>query len=206
MSFGYSLNSFINTKYHEAIRQGWADEVAKHQALRLEMNHDEAIWEEKRAEHQEQERERQDNENKRWEAIRQGWATEVAKHQALRLKMNQDEAVWEERRAKHEEEERERHEDEIRKREGISWEGLTAARCSRYETREYTAVLSHVPLGFDAVEECRKKAINIHGRDLLPSRCEDQVSNYLQEIPESTNHPAFVGNLRASYGTLECGL
>ena len=235
MSVGYSLNSFINTRYYEAIRQGWAHEVEKHQALRLEMNHDEAMWEEKRsehqeqerqrqddenkkwetirqgwalevAEHQEQERQRQDNENKRWEAVRQGWATEVAKYQALQLKMNQDEAVWEERRAKHEEEERKRHEDEVKKREGISWEGLTAARCSRYATREYTALLSHIPLGVDAMDECRKKSINIHGRDLLPSRCEDQVGNYFQGIPEFTNHPTFVGSLRASYGTLGCGL
>ena len=99
-------------------------------------------------------------------AVRHRWALEVAKHQALR--------------ARHEEHERQRHDDEIKKREGISWEGLAAARCLRYATREYTAVLAHVPLGFDALEECRKKTINIHGRDLLPSRCEDKVGDYTQ--------------------------
>ena len=82
--------------------------------------------------------------------------------------------------ARHEEDEGQRHEDKIKKREGISWEGLAAARCSRYTTREYTAVLAHVPLGFDALEECRTKTINIHGRDLLPSHCEDQVGDYTQ--------------------------
>ena len=112
------------------------------------------------------------------EVTRHGWSLEVAKHQALRLQMNHDEAVWEERRAKHEEQEKQRHDDEIKKREGISWEGLAAAQCSRYATREYTAVLNHVPLGFDAMEECHKKTINIHGRELVPSRCEDQVGGY----------------------------
>ncbi|KIM47244.1 hypothetical protein M413DRAFT_422993 [Hebeloma cylindrosporum] len=109
-----------------------------------------------------------------YEAVEQAWARKLEKHQALRIQMNRDEAVWEERRARHEEQERQRREDEIKKREGISWEGLAAARCSRYATREYTAVLANVPLGFDALEECRKKPVNIHGRDLLPSRCEDQ--------------------------------
>jgi hypothetical protein len=110
-----------------------------------------------------------------YETIRQAWALEAAKHHALRVQMNHDVAVWEEKRARYEEQERQRHDDEVKKREGISWEGLAAARCSRYKTREYSAVLAHVPLGFDALEECRKKTINIHGRDLLPSRCEDQV-------------------------------
>lgn len=95
--------------------------------------------------------------------------------------MNQEEATWEERRARREEQERQRHDDEVtKKRQGISWEGLSAARCLRYATREYTAVLAHVPLGLDALEECRHKTVNIHGRDLLPSRCEDQVSSYTQ--------------------------
>ena len=120
------------------------------------------------------------------ETIRQ----EVAKLEALRLQMNHDEAIWEERRAIHEEQERQRHDDEIKKREGISWEGLSAARCLRYATREYTAVLTHVPIGFDAMEECRKKTINIHGRDLLPSHCEDQVGNYI--IPGESRNPLIV--------------
>ena len=140
------------------------------------MNHDEAVWEERRARYEDQERQRHDDGMKK----REEWALEVAKHQALQLQMEHDETVWKERRAKHEEHERQRHDDEIKKREGISWEGLAAARCLRYATREYTAVLAHVPLGFDALEECRKKTINIHGRDLLPSRCEDQVGDYTQ--------------------------
>lgn len=140
------------------------------------MNHDEAIWEERREKHEEQERQSYHDEMKK----REEWALEVAKHQALQLQMKHDEVVWEERRARREEQERQREDDEIKKREGISWEGLAAARCSRYATREYTATLAHVPLGFDALAECRKKTINIHGRDLLPSRCEDQVGNYIQ--------------------------
>jgi len=111
-----------------------------------------------------------------YETTRQRWAREEAKHQVL-------EAVWEEKRARHEEQEKQRRDDEIKKRDGISWVGLAAARCSRYATREYTAVLANVPLGFDALEECHKKTVDIHGRDLLPSRCEDQVSNYTQRDP-----------------------
>ena len=113
--------------------------------------------------------------------------------------MDQDEATWEDRRASREERERQRHDDEVTKRrEGLSWEGLAPARCLRYATREYTAVLAHVPLGFDALAECRNKTVNIHGRDLLPSRCEDQVGSYTQGSPESTNHRvcrAHVGEL-----------
>ena len=172
--FGYTLDSLINSTYQKVVRHGWAREVAKHQK---QMNHFEAVWEERRARHEEQERRGYDDETKK----REEWALEVAKHQALRLQMEHDETVWKERRARHEEYERQRHDDEIKKREGISWEGLAAARCSRYATREYTAVLAHVPLGFDALEECRKKTINIHGRDLLPSRCEDlEVCDYTQ--------------------------
>ena len=111
-----------------------------------------------------------------YETTRHKWALEESKHWAL-------EAVWEEKRTRHEEQERQRRDDEIKKRDGISWEALAAARCSRYATREYTAVLANVPLGFDALEECRKKTVNIHGRDLLPSHCEDQVSNYTQRDP-----------------------
>ena len=176
MWFGYTLNPLINSTYHETIRQKWALEVAKYQELRL---HNEAVWEERRAKHEEQERQRYDEEIKK----REEWALEVAKHQALRHQMKHDEAVWEERRARHQEQERQRHDDESKRREGIFWEGLAAARCLRYATREYTAVLTHVPLGFDALEECRKKTINIHGKDLLPSRCEDKVGNYTQRDP-----------------------
>jgi hypothetical protein len=175
---GYSLDSLFNSTYHEAVRHGWALEVAKHQK---QMNHDEAVWEERRARHEEQERQTYDDEMKK----REEWALEMVKHQVLRLQMEYDETVWKERRARHEEQERERQDDEIKKREGISWEWLAAARCSRYATREYTAVLAHVPLGFDALEECHKKTINIHGRDLLPSRCEDQVGDYTQGDPRT---------------------
>jgi hypothetical protein len=188
--------ALINSTYPKAVRYGWALEVAEHQKqmnhleavweerrVRHEeqVNHNEAVWEERQAKHEEQERQRHDDEMKK----REEWALEVAKNQALRLQMEHDETVWKERRARHEEEERQRHDDEIKKRKGISWEGLSAARCSRYATREYTAGLAHVPLGFDALEECRKKTINIHGRDLLPSHCDYQVGSYTQGDPRT---------------------
>lgn len=117
-------------------------------------------------------------------ATRQTWAYEVAKHQALRVKMNLDEPVWEQRRARREEQERQMRDDEIKKREGISWEGLAAARCSRYATREYTAVpLPMFLLGSTPWRSVVQKTVNIHRRDLLPSRCEDQVGNSSQGAP-----------------------
>jgi len=61
-------------------------------------------------------------------------------------------------------------------RSRIAWEGLDAApQCLRYGTREYTSTLTNIPLGFDAIKECRIKPMYIHGRRLFPDRCEDSV-------------------------------
>lgn len=73
-------------------------------------------------------------------------------------------------------EQRKWHEELAQKRGQIEWQGLQRQKCVRYGTSEYTATLSHVPLGFNPMEECRSKSLQISGRDLLPTRCEDQVS------------------------------
>jgi len=36
-------------------------------------------------------------------------------------------------------------------------------------------VLSRVPLGFDSIAECRRKPALIHGKELLPTRCDDMA-------------------------------
>ncbi|KIM37987.1 hypothetical protein M413DRAFT_249252 [Hebeloma cylindrosporum] len=171
---GYTLNGVINSTYYEVVRRqwdieerfhekqrgAWMIEVQKHEALRVTMNNDAALWEERRAQRDlvwEAERASMEQQRKAMAKEREGWAKER-----------------EERGRRQKEEERKKHDDEDKKREGITWEGLQGGRCSRYETREYTAVLSHVPLGVDAMEVCRRKPIVVHGRSLLPSRCEDQ--------------------------------
>ncbi|KIM47271.1 hypothetical protein M413DRAFT_23494 [Hebeloma cylindrosporum] len=147
---GYTLNPMLNAAYHEALKRGWDIEERYHQNLR------------------------------------EAWTTEKRHHDVLQTQMHQERKVmeeerksWarerEERERRQKEQERRMHDEEVKKRAGISWEGLEAAEhCLRYGTREHTAILTHVPAGFDALEECRNKPIEVHGRFMVPSRCEDQ--------------------------------
>jgi hypothetical protein len=81
---------------------------------------------------------------------------------------------WGQRRGK-EEQKRQEREELARKRASIAWIGLEPGHCLRYKLKEYTATLSHVPLGLDGMEECWNKSIEIQGRQWFPSKCEDQV-------------------------------
>ncbi|KAF8955226.1 hypothetical protein BDZ97DRAFT_1859084 [Flammula alnicola] len=102
-----------------------------------------------------------------WAAMekeRRAWAREQEEH-ARRA---------DEERQEEEKREREERDEEARQRDGMSWAGLEPNHCLRYGVKEYTATLTHVPLGFNAIEECHKKSIEIHGRQWLPSLCEDQ--------------------------------
>ncbi|KAF8188114.1 hypothetical protein BJ912DRAFT_969237 [Pholiota molesta] len=83
---------------------------------------------------------------------------------------------WDEDRRQRQEQDRLEHEEHERKRHEIQWQGFERHRCTRYGTREYTATLSNVPLGFNAVDECSEKTIWINGRDVRPNRCEDPGS------------------------------
>ena len=68
------------------------------------------------------------------------------------------------------------HQEEEEKRALIVWQDLKAStQCLRFGTREYSATLAQVPLGMDPLKECWKKSIEIHGRQLFPSRCDTQV-------------------------------
>ena len=102
---------------------------------------------------------RWDCEEKYHNRLRDAWTTEKRQHEELRIQMDHErKAMEEERRRIHDEQ------------AGISWEGLEAREhCLRYATREYTANLTHVPVGLDALEECRNKPIQVHGKFVLPS-------------------------------------
>lgn len=79
---------------------------------------------------------------------------------------------WRKERADHENRERQEEEE---KRALIYWKDLKPSnRCLRYGTREYSATLAHVPIGMDPLKECWNKTIDIHGRQILPSRCDTQ--------------------------------
>jgi len=81
-----------------------------------------------------------------------------------------------------EEQKRQEREEEARKRASIAWIGLEPGHCLRYKLKEYTATLSHVPLGLNGIEECWNKSIEIHGRQWFPSQCEDQVCKILMRL------------------------
>ena len=116
--------------------------------------------------------------------IRREWEAEEREHQALRDAWNaelkamvMEREQWRKERADHENR-RQREEEE--KRALIVWDNLTPSnKCLRYGTREYSATLAHIPLGLDPLKECWKKSIDIHGRQILPSRCDTQVCLFL---------------------------
>ncbi|KAF9524332.1 hypothetical protein CPB83DRAFT_861400 [Crepidotus variabilis] len=63
-------------------------------------------------------------------------------------------------------------EEEERRLKALTWDGLSGDHtCSRYGTRQYRATLSHTPLGLN---ECYKKPIEIHGKEVLPQYCDVQ--------------------------------
>ena len=195
---GYTLHPLVNSAYYETLRREWYLEKRHHENLRdawnAEMRHHETL---RRVE------------ERRHENLRDAWAAETRHHVALQGQMNQERKImeeerkdWAREREEHErrqkEQERRRHDDEVKKRAGISWEGLEAGEhCLRYATREYTAILTHVPAGLDALEECRKKPIEVHGNFVIPSRCEDQVRIPISFIKHdiSTFHRDFVAGL-----------
>ena len=100
--------------------------------------------------------------------------------QEERLAFDQMRREWEhereEERVEREKRERQARDEEMKKRASISWEGLEAGHCLRYGVKEYKSMLSRVPVGLDSIQECQRKPISIHGRDWLPSRCEEEVS------------------------------
>ena len=126
--------------------------------------------------------------------IRREWEVEERNHQALRDAWNSERRAmvverttwqkereaaaaereqWKKEQVDHENRQRQEEEE---KRASIVWENLTpSSKCLRYGTREYSATLTHVPIGMDPMKECWQKTIDIHGRQMPPSRCDTQV-------------------------------
>lgn len=80
---------------------------------------------------------------------------------------------WRRERIDHE---NRQHQEEEEKRTLIVWQDLkVSTQYLRYGTKEYSATLAQVPFGMDPLKECWKKSIDIHGRQIFPSRCDTQV-------------------------------
>ena len=139
--------------------------------------------------------------------IRREWEAEERNHQVMRdawsserQAMVVERATWQKERADHNLErevmaaERERwrkeqedhdnrgRQEEEEQRKLLVWKDLTAStQCLRYGTREYSATLANVANGLDPLKECWTKSINIHGREVFPSRCETEVRFFFKK-------------------------
>ncbi|KAF4616443.1 hypothetical protein D9613_008228 [Agrocybe pediades] len=106
--------------------------------------------------------------------MRRIWSREINAHESLRLRMVEESTAWKTEKIARDAERAQWERKQREGREGIAWEGMSRSdRCLRYGTREYSATLTHVPLGFDAMAECLRKPASINGQELLPTRCED---------------------------------
>ena len=142
---------FHPQQVHDRIRREWEAEEHAHQAMRDAWN----------------------SERQAMVVERGAWQKERADHILEREEMAAEREQWSRERTDHENRE---HQQEEEKRALIVWQDLKAlTKCLRYGTREYSATLAHVPLGMDPLKECWKKSIDIHGRQIFPSRCDTQV-------------------------------
>ena len=124
--------------------------------------------------------------------MRAKWEVEINQHNDLRQRMAEERSQWDSERQAWEEvrlgerkealEERRRarekeEEEEEKRRAGIHWmELVRAPHCMQYGTREYRAKLGpQISWGFDRLKACRETDIEIHGRMMKPSRCDDMV-------------------------------
>ena len=141
---------------HEMLRRKWEAEERAHQAMRDAWN----------------------SEHQAMVMDRGTWQKERADHIREREAIAVEREHWRRERADHENRERQEKEE---KRALIVWQDLkTSSSCLQYGTREYSATLANVPLGMDPLKECWKKSIDIHGRQIFPSRCDTEVCNFLK--------------------------
>jgi len=191
---GYTSNDSLNSAAKEAIRRGWAKEevhrgsireawaleVKTHSDLRAHMDREAALWE-----LQVIERERQwEDERVAMDGERRRWAEEREDHERRwedeRAAMDEERRRWADERKERERRQKEKdrqHQEEVeKKRSEIAWGGLQAATsCTSYGVREYTASLFNVPFGFDPIDECASKPVEIDDHLVSADRCENQV-------------------------------
>ncbi|PPQ94981.1 hypothetical protein CVT25_005379 [Psilocybe cyanescens] len=174
VGFGYMLNDFINQDTHDRIIRDVAREERQRAIRRNEWNTEIHDYEEQRAVRRDEwNAEVHDHEQQR-AVQRDEWNTEVHDHEERRVKMHQERREWDREAKEKADEKRRREEEETRQRVSIEWSGLQPSHCLRYGVREYTATLTNVPVGFNAINECHIKPIEIHGREWAPTSCEDQ--------------------------------
>ena len=84
---------------------------------------------------------------------------------------------WEAERREWERERRQREaEEEARQRAQIHWLALESSpNCERYGTRKYWAKMGPLVGGYDPMKACWTSEIEIHGRKMKPTYCEDKV-------------------------------
>ena len=140
---------------HENIRRQWEAEERDHQVLRDAWN----------------------SERQAMVIERAAWQRERAAHNLERESVEAERERW--RREREDHESRERREEE-EKRGLLVWKDLKAStQCLRYGTREYSATLANVARGLDPVKECWNKSVDIHGRQVFPSRCQTEVRFFI---------------------------
>ena len=131
------------------------------------------------------------NHDRRMDRMQEAWQVEAQRYSQLQLDIIDERKKWDaERRVRErireeermEEVERRRRErqkeieEEERKRANLRWGELQKSdQCLRYGARKYSAKLQ-VPEDYNnSVKGCRETEIEIHGRKLLPTDCDDQV-------------------------------
>jgi hypothetical protein len=149
--FSASFVSCPTTKQtHAKLRREWEAEERAHQVMR-------DAWT--------SERQAMVVERETWQKER---ADQILEREAIAAEREQ----WRRERTDHENRERQEEEE---KKALIVWQDIKAStQCLRYGTREYSATLARVPPGVDPLQECWKKSIDIHGRQIFPSRCDTE--------------------------------
>ena len=165
ISFGFFLLAAISLTIvmfyfrpqqdYDRIRREWEAEERTHQVIRDAWN----------------------SERQAMVVERGSWEKERLDHVLVREAMAAERAAerekWRRERIDHE---NRQHQEDEEKRALIVWQDLKGStQCLRYGTREYSATLAQVPFGMDPLKECWKKSVNIHGREIFPSRCDTQV-------------------------------
>jgi len=161
------------------MRRQWEAEEHDHQVLRDTWNSkrkamvvERETWQKERADHSLEREAMVAEREKEHKAMAAEREKERADYNLERETMAAEREQWRKERADHETRERQEEEE---KRGLLVWKDLKASsRCLRYGTREYSATLSNVALGLDPLKECWNKSIDIHGRQVFPSRCDTE--------------------------------
>lgn len=162
-------------------QQKWENELRQHR-LDEEIRKDQ--WEQEFAKRQREGAERQERERLKWENdLQQHRLDEERRLNEWEQKFNKRQREEAERRehVKKREEQWQREEEE-RERLGLYWDIPQGARCAGYNTRLYSArLLNTVPYNYNWLKPCQEIPLVIHGKALQTSRCEVQVTSFMNQ-------------------------